>query len=335
MKIPEKDRVSSGKSQYGNLRKAGRELDKTKRERCSRKSLTVNDFASIIPPGLPIPDPPEPKILALVLTVLGATILVLLIVFIAVESVLDMTGTPLHRQETLPPSEEIVVEPSRVGEQAARGALDAASEFTLLSPLPQSCIRSSRISVLCTWNPDGGDSTFHRRSEEPPFPLTLWVNDFYVPWDVQFGQNTWLANLKLPPGIHRLRTLAFEIDFYVDDSTDSAQLVDCRRRGILKSHENVDNHGLCSQCHSRIERPDDMIRRGKEATIGPWLGASSCLNCHSVKNLEQQHAHPLGPLEDCRRCHAVHGTIEPHAGLLKAPPEQLCLQCHQHDPPLP
>lgn len=281
----------------------------------------MNNFASIIPPDQPIPEPPEMKWVATLIAIACSLAIVSVIAFIAVEFTMDMIGRPLQFGEMPCPDEVVESAPKDYRNVDIDQIL---SEFRLLSPIHRSRIPGGRVCVLCTWHPG-----LKEKDRKPPVPLRLYVDEFLVPWDVQFGSNTWIARLDLSSGPHQLRTSVFDADVFVDDSSASSREDALKDWPEFRSHPEIDDITRCDNCHYRIERPDDVVRRGYDRTIGPWKGSASCLTCHPAAEFERTHRHRFAPQEDCRLCHEPHGTTIAEKSLLRDTPKKLCSQCHE------
>lgn len=70
----------------------------------------------------------------------------------------------------------------------------------------------------------------------------------------------------------------------------------------------------CGKCHE-IQQESNVAKVGN-----PKSPEQSCLTCHETDELKGTHAQVLKPLEDCWKCHDVHGS--PYEHLLKAPVEK-------------
>lgn len=259
----------------------------------------------------------------MIFAIICSVVIVLFIGFIVFEFSMDMLGKPLDFGEEPPPE---VLDPFPEEKRVYVDADEILSQFALLSPLDRCTIQDGRTTVLCTWTPPSDG-----KMNEPPLELILYVDDFPVPWTMQFGNNTWLANLKLKPGRHRINASStVEAEFYVQypDHTETP-----KGWTVMHVHPDVDDPERCGECHERIRKPDDLVHRGRGISLGAWKGASSCLVCHPDSEFEATHQHPLEPLRDCRRCHTVHGTNASEKSLLKVPREKvvesLCSQCHE------
>lgn len=280
----------------------------------------MSNLTSLIPQGSPIPDPPHLKIIGIVIAVLFSMVMVFLMLFIVFEFSLDMAGTPLDFSEKVPKD----LDPE--GRKAGNSILspdEITSHFHLLSPLDKTRIVSPETTVLCYWKPPE-----NRLDMPPPITMQLYVDEFPVAWEMCYGNNAWVSNLHLRPGEHRLRTLAFEATFFVEESDDPEKQKGPENWKILRSHENIGDVTQCYECHEMIEGSNDLVRPGRSLTVGPWKGHQTCLSCHPVSHFEQQHDHPFAPIQDCRLCHQVHGTTVSTPSLLKAPKKIICAECH-------
>lgn len=277
------------------------------------------DYTSLIPGNSPVPEPSGPRYLGVAVSVLLCLAFTTLIVFILYEFTMDMAGKPVEFQPGARTGMEEVIGEENLPEVAF---FDSMAYFRLLSPLPNSALESDKVTVLCTWKAPTRSATM------PLASMRLWIDDVAVPWRVQFGSNTWLADFKLEPGVHRLRTPVFEEKFYVmgADAGLEAPPEGWKR---FSMHENINDEKQCGNCHYWIDRPEDLERVGHGLTIGSWKGANSCVSCHSAEDLQRKHLHTLSVYEDCSLCHVIHGTTESEKPLLKAPKSRLCVLCHE------
>ncbi len=133
-----------------------------------------------------------------------------------------------------------------------------------------------------------------------------------------FKNPLYVKRTRLSPGMHTLRIGDRKAEFVVALNEMEHEGPDDWR--IYKSHLIEPGRDRCGACHE-TEKHGDLLRLGG---ISPH---TACLECHSEVDFAVIHSHPLEPLEPCQLCHVMHGST--HDSLLKAPPKQLCNQCHE------
>lgn len=281
----------------------------------------VTSFTSIISQGDPIPDPPESRYLVMIISAVCVVALLGLIVFVVVEFSMDMAGHPIEFVPSDLPESEGNAEDALPGPLSLN---DIQARFSLLSPANETRVKDGKVFLLCTWRPVPG-------RPGPPVTMQLLVDESPEAWDMQFGSNTWTASLELPPGVHNLRCSGFEVNVFVEASGEAGTPSSQDHRPLFHAHPDIDDTQRCFDCHHKIEGPDDLVRRGRNWTLGVWKGSATCFDCHDhqVDDFEKSHGHLLEPIEDCHLCHAVHGTASSEPALLKAPRSVLCAQCHE------
>jgi hypothetical protein len=257
----------------------------------------VNQFSNFIPPNQPIPEPPEPKIVASICGIVLSFLFGSLICFVVVDFFLDMAGSPIRFEESVPPLED-VVEPMIRNPVSVN---ELSSQFRLISPKDHSRIVGPEVVVLCKWRPPAGS-----RRGLPLLHFDLWVDDLLVPWGVQYGSDTWFVRLKLGAGKHRLRTVAFETEIFVEPSDIPAEMKGPADWMLLTPHPDINSVNRCGDCHEIIAKTDDLLIRGHARTVGIWKGQDSCFGCHQIPDFEQQHRDVTQPMNDCRDCHTLH-----------------------------
>ncbi len=287
----------------------------------------MTDYTSFIPGGSPIPEPPPPKWIGIVFSVFVSILLTMLIGFIFFEFSMDLIGKPLEFAKN---GSEEFEEKDNSSRERMNTLQEVVSQFRLLSPLPRSVVPGGDVGndaaerevvVLCTWE---APENSKRASTMPLASLSLYVDDVLQPWDVQFGQNTWMARCRLQPGLHVIRTPVFEVPFFVEGDVKAPK--DWKK---MRSHAIAEDSKRCGDCHFMIDRPGDMVRTGRDLTVGPWKGGDACMSCHEMETFKRGHLHDPATYGDCRLCHAIHGTTEDEKPLLKASKSRLCVQCHE------
>lgn len=288
----------------------------------------------MIPPQLPIPDPPQWAWIVWIFGVIFCVVMLCVIGFVVFEYTMDNLGTPLEFGE-VPPEE---MAPLRVAKEPVQDLENILTQYVLLSPADRSRIKGGKLEFLCSWSCRRGKQIAH-----PPFALKLMIDELYVPWEIRYGDNTWFARIDLEPGRHKLRTVVQEIEIFVEpeDSRHAKPIkntilgaddYETKRWNYFISHEGLGDPTRCMDCHDWEETPGSFPRPGREHTIGKWRGWKSCMVCHSIGDFEKQHSHSLKTFEDCSRCHAVHGIASGERSLLRASREELCIQCHEARP---
>jgi predicted CXXCH cytochrome family protein len=129
-------------------------------------------------------------------------------------------------------------------------------------------------------------------------------------WQLSAGRAR-RASLELAPGEHEVAIEDKRVHFTVTDNADAAEL----SRAHPRKGDGVE---ACKACHEVTEGESPEVR----AVHQP----DGCLACHTRMDFDLAHFHPLEPLRNCARCHALHGSSR--AGLLRAPARELCSACH-------
>ena len=240
------------------------------------------------------PLPPVVKGLVLVFSVFMTLVLMAFIGFIAVEFVADMAGHPLFlvapnptEGDALPPSHDMESE--------------IKSPFELIAPKHQTQLRGPEVVAIYTVR------TMPSVRTMPPATPNLLINGIPHPWEMQYGDNTWFARLRLPAGMHQLRAGEAEAEFFVV-APGSSQFA---QEPWLLNRPHVDTNEVdrCFQCHDMPEDSLFMPMPGRDAAIGDWRGVRSCFVCHDEDAHAIAHRSVL-PLADrhlqCVRCHTIH-----------------------------
>ncbi|MDR1140711.1 MAG: cytochrome c3 family protein, partial [Planctomycetaceae bacterium] len=241
---------------------------------------------------------------------------------------MDMLGVPIQLTErfhiTFDQDQENI--PQNISPNTPQNLLkemsfeEIVSRFSILSPLPDSCVPNGEVTILCTWDLSGNSGISGNMVQNIPFSnMLLKVDNIPILWDVQFGKNTWLAQLRLEPGVHNVQTSVFEFTFFVKEEGSELQPPEHWKPFIM--HKDINNPNRCQECHYLIDRSDDIVRKGHALTIGQWKGNNSCLVCHQNELFTKKHQSIAAPETDCQSCHRVHGTTEPEK-LLKYPQKE-------------
>ncbi|MDR0870702.1 MAG: hypothetical protein LBN39_07915 [Planctomycetaceae bacterium] len=248
----------------------------------------MSNYTSFTSSNTPISDPPEMKYIGMFLSGAVCILLLALTGFIVFEFLMDTAGYPLY------PPPKTPVQSASEQEQFVNEPLTAeqiAEHTKMLSPLPDSIVSMPKTPILCTWT---GKHLF------PLLSMDLSVDGIPVQWEMQFGSNTWVANVELPDGEHILRTPVSEMTFFTGTSADS-------KRKPMKMHPDSTNVQRCGDCHHLIDRSNDLVRKGHGLTIGAWKGNESCTECHHQREFWDKHLSVAHPEENCGKCHIIHG----------------------------
>ncbi|MDR1962786.1 MAG: hypothetical protein LBQ50_03305 [Planctomycetaceae bacterium] len=253
--------------------------------------ILVGHFTSFISEENPISDPPHLKWIGLIVSTILMIFFLLVIVFVVFESSMDWIGYPIQFADSpvVDFDEDLQNLPQGLNTE------ELLSQFYLLSPLPDSSLPNGEVTILCTW-----DANYHF----PLWNMQLKVDNMAIPWELQFGKNTWLARLQLEPGFHRLQTPGFDASFFVEGSG----LTPPPNWKSFAMHKDIGNPNRCHECHHWIDNSDDIVRTGHALTIGSWKGNESCLVCHQNESFEKKHLQIAAPETDCRSCHILHGA---------------------------
>ncbi|MDR2757598.1 MAG: cytochrome c3 family protein [Planctomycetaceae bacterium] len=265
-------------------------------------------FTSFFTENTPIPDPPHLRYLGVIISVLLMIVCLLIILFVVFEFSMDMAGSPIQLTDQY----QVRFDQDQEDAYKEMSLDEIMSRFSLLSPLPDSCIRGDEVTILCTWDVSGS------ASQNIPFSnMLLKVDDFPILWDVQFGKNTWLVRLKVRSGIHTIQTSGFESMFFVE----GARLQSPENWKPFAMHKDIGNPNRCQECHYLVDHSDEIVRKGHSLTIGAWKGNESCLVCHQNESFTKKHLPIAAPETSCQSCHRVHGTVESEK-LLKYPKKE-------------
>ena len=239
---------------------------------------------SFIPPNITPPDPPEARAVALVLTIIMTLLMIVFVGLVCIDFLADMAGYPLHFTGQAPVQDwEPIQEQDVVNEFKA--------PFELITPKHHTGMLGPEIRVIYT----------RRLPVHSTMPPDLIIDTAPHPWETQFGDNTWLARLQLPAGVHRVRVEESEAEFFVETLDSTEQLPE--EWTWNKPHNGTDKIDQCRDCHAVSDPPRNSEGNGK--TIGIWKGAASCFTCHDEVDHEFRHA-IIQPATQCLRCHTIH-----------------------------
>ncbi|MDR3182275.1 MAG: cytochrome c3 family protein [Planctomycetaceae bacterium] len=265
------------------------------------------DYTSFIPPNLNTPEPQGPRWLGIIFTIAASVLFGGFIIFIGVESVMDWSGNPLSFAPVIPPKEKKdEVKPSgNVFEPSiAQSFKESLRPMILVTPKDKSRLASRETVIMAHWKPE------NPRDRCPLVTFDLWVDDYLVPWDMQFGSDTWFVKLPLAPGEHRIRTLAFDSDFYVEEVPPAKETTaasgDTVSAFSMSVHPGTDKAEKCGDCHRIEAGPQDIQTKHRSLTVGKWKGAESCYECHKRDAAAEKHKSQTKPLERCTDCHPAH-----------------------------
>ncbi|GHT28632.1 hypothetical protein FACS18942_09200 [Planctomycetales bacterium] len=287
-------------------------------------------FTSMIPPDIPVPEPPEWDWIKKAGTGCFVVVMLLIIGFIFIDFSFDISGHPLDfnvKEPALPPPEKIEVSKVRGSAENVKNVLE---QTVLITPARKCRIRNNNngtdknaansntvVPFLYKWDTGRG-----KKDTEPPFPLHLFADGLPVEWDAKFGKTVFFAAVKLPPGLHRLHTSVHEIEVFVENKTSSEQqkTQPIRYSGWkeFRFHSGTDDASRCDECHKHKENTDEVLA-GKNcfAPVVEWKGGQYCADCHKNFNFQETHKHTVEVYKDCRKCHSVHGTMSGEEHLLR------------------
>jgi hypothetical protein len=236
---------------------------------------------SFIPPNVAPPDPPEARVIALVFSIFMSVVLLLFVGFVSIDFLADIAGYPLFAPKT--PSHET---PIILPDQDTR-------EYLLVTPKHQTRIFGPEVVVIYTQCSPNGLTRIP----------DMWLNDVQLPWDMQYGDNTWFARLELKAGQYHLRVAESEADFFVE-TLDSA-IRSPEPWAWYRPHPGTDQIDTCDNCHKMTTRPADILA-GRGGTIGAWQGRRSCFACHKEEYHEGIHYQVRPTPYQCTGCHVMH-----------------------------
>lgn len=118
-----------------------------------------------------------------------------------------------------------------------------------------------------------------------------------------------VAAVRLSPGMHSL-----SVDSQVQRVVVALNEMehDGPANWPIWRYHPIRNDPGCADCHRSFS---------SSASFPEPHVPNACLECHSPEQLQAVEPHRPEPIQDCRRCHAMHGS--PHKALLKAPTEEL------------
>ena len=243
--------------------------------------------ASFIPPHVTPPDPPEAKAAALWFSIVMSLILIVFAVFICVEFFADMIGHPLDFAPQPPPLESALIpDQNRTSE--------VKKTFELISPKHQTQMSGPKVAAIYT----------HRSPDLPAVPPSLLLNGKPHSWEIQYGNNTWFAQLELEAGNHHLQVDEAEADFFV--SMPHSLLQSLEPWAGIRPHPETKKTDRCNGCHEVFEEPTHPLIARSGRAIGAWKGIGSCFSCHEEEDHETRHIVVLPVSDQCLRCHTIH-----------------------------
>ncbi|MDR1926059.1 MAG: hypothetical protein LBQ66_16955, partial [Planctomycetaceae bacterium] len=182
--------------------------------------MVRNEYTSIFLPGSHVPEPPDWRpYVAMFFQVLMVLLFLGVIVFIFFETFMDAVDRPIwlggveaiKKQKELPTDAEV------------------AAQFVLLTPLPQSKVDSEDVTIICAWRPDEVRLS-QKGGDEPPYDLELILDGRPTAWTIRYGKTAWLLQTRLKPGVHTLKTEAFETEFVVEPMNKDIDIETTNRR---------------------------------------------------------------------------------------------------------
>jgi hypothetical protein len=253
----------------------------------------MSEFASVIPPNQSPPDPEIPRWLARLFAGLMCVLFSGLIFFIVIEFMCDMLGHRLDFSPTPPPKQN-------AAETNDTASINFSEQFELISPKDKTRTIGEDAVILVHWTEK--DS----RKMNPFSPFELWLDGYFVPWDMQYGKNTWFVNMPVVPGEHHLRTQAFESVFFVEESDDPAKQKGPADWKFFRRHPDTDKPDKCGTCHIIATGRQDVKTSRRSLTVGDWKGTDSCFDCHKRQEVNAIHEKHNQPADRCTDCHTIH-----------------------------
>ena len=172
----------------------------------------------------------------------------------------------------------------------------------IIFPPDHAVLLSGSIDVICT-------------TDKRDFEIDSQKHE----WEL-CGNRVRAARVRLFPGIHELKIGDKKIEVVValnEDEHDGP--ADWK---IQRSHKMDNDPTRCKACH-------EVDKKGGRVGVGKLRSHEACLKCHKAGDLKEEHPGIAKPLENCRTCHALHGS--PHKSLLKAPKLELLAECGDSD----
>jgi predicted CXXCH cytochrome family protein len=127
-----------------------------------------------------------------------------------------------------------------------------------------------------------------------------------------------VARLRLSTGFHEIGLGDEKIKFFVTVTPDDHD--GPKDWPVTRRHQLEIKGDRCVGCHETSKNSEDEV-------VGEVKSYKACLECHEPVEFELIHSHPLGPLENCQMCHAMHAaTLD---NLLKRPVKEACDKCHE------
>ncbi|MDR3233619.1 MAG: hypothetical protein LBT46_08165 [Planctomycetaceae bacterium] len=258
------------------------------------------NYTSIIPPNNNMPEPDCPqwisRLFALVLSVIfGGFVL-----FVCIEFLMDMLGSPFSFAPKAPPKQ-----PADASKEIMMPFDDSVKNFKLITPKDKTRTASPETVILVHWKPE------NPAVPNPLYRFDLWVDECFIPWDMQYGQDTWFAKVPFTAGKHHIRTPAFESEFFVETPDAPGKQQGPPDWTFFRLHPCTDEADQCGKCHLIEAKQQDVQTKHRSLTVGRWKGTDSCFDCHKRNAVEQTHKIHLPstnapPAQRCTECHTVH-----------------------------
>ena len=244
----------------------------------------MSQYTSFIPPNTTPPEPPEAKTIAIIFSIFMSVLLILFIGFIGVDFLSDIAGYPLIGTAEVPQGFQLQLEQN------------IANQFELIAPQNHTQMIGPEVAVICK----------RRTPDRQEIIPNLLINDVQIPWEMQYGDDTWFACLKLDAGWHHLRVAESESEFFIE--TPDSSLRSPESWAWRFPHTEAKKFDRCEECHVMIEEPTDILLAGRSKTIGAWKGSASCFACHKTEDHETIHKEKkvLPPIDQCLQCHSIH-----------------------------
>jgi hypothetical protein len=241
--------------------------------------------ASFILPNVPPPDMPWVRVVALAFSFLMSGVMLLFIGFICLDFLAEIVGSP-------PVNVKIEQSPHYFPVQKVPKIVEESNPLKLISPKHQTQLLGPEVVVI-----------YRYRSQDcPATPPDLAVDGIQYTWEMQYGEDTWFARLKLESGFHRLKAAESVADFFLA-TPDNLLLPLPEDWKWYHLHPAVDKTDRCSDCHEMTGFPGNPAL---SRTIGAWKGATSCFDCHDQSIHEYTHREYQPVNQRCVRCHLMH-----------------------------
>ena len=138
------------------------------------------------------------------------------------------------------------------------------------------------------------------------FKGPLEVDGRPVPWE-PFKAPVRVGHVYLSPGYHQLNVGKRRMEFVV--ALNSEEHDGPEDWLFAERHEMSGGGDACADCHATKDDAGLTV-------VGDLLPHKACFHCHEKDEFEPIHSRALEPDEQCRKCHALHGSTREF--LLKA-----------------